>query len=114
MSTTDPTGSSDGSDAATPFCAGTPEVVVMPLQYAVAPNVSRAPGVGAAAASGGIIWRVAYFESSARTSYSDTKLPTAIAVTRLFRQNEPEMIIAVSIQAGDDGSCHGSAAGLSR
>src|SRR3954453_4616122 len=92
-STTEPTGSSSGSAAATPFCAGTPEAVTMPLQYAVALKASRAPGSGRAAVSCSVAKRATYLESSAVTSYSDTKPTAAIAVTIVLRQKRSEMII---------------------
>jgi hypothetical protein len=37
--------------------------------------------------------RAAYRESSVVTSYRETKAPTAIVVTKAFRQTELEMII---------------------
>src|SRR5438128_2617753 len=97
ISTTDPTGSSSGSAAATPFWAGTPEAVTIPLQYAVAVNARREPGSGSTDASCSIASRATYLESSAVTSYSETKPIAAIAVTIVLRQKRPEMII------GDDG-----------
>jgi hypothetical protein len=42
---TEPTGSISGSAAATPLRAATPEAVVCPLQYAVALNRRRVPGI---------------------------------------------------------------------
>src|SRR5206468_3897416 len=93
ISTTDPTGSSDGSAAAMPVCAGTPDEVVIPLQYAVALNTRRSPGEGTAVISRRPPCRTEYFESSVFASYNDTKPPTAMTVTTPFRQNEPEMIM---------------------
>jgi len=45
---TDPTGRMSGSAAAIPVRTFTPEAVLVPLQYAVAVNRSRAPGTGVA------------------------------------------------------------------
>src|SRR5436189_4147912 len=94
ISSTEPTGSSSGSAAATPLCTATPDAVTRPLQYAVALNASREPGSGGAEVSCSVASRAAYFESSAVTSYSDTKPTAATAVTMVFRQNRPEMIMA--------------------
>src|SRR6266850_7634775 len=90
---TEPTGNSSGSAATMPLWTATPDAVSRPLQYAVALNATRAPGEGSAVVSRWIAWRAAYFESSAVTSYIDTKQPTATAVTKLFRQKDPEMIM---------------------
>src|SRR3954471_16277330 len=91
-STIEPTGSSSGSAATIPLWTGTPEAVVIPLQYAVALNAARDPGIGGAAVSRNVAWRAAYLESRVVVSYSDTKAPTATAVTSDFRQKDPEMI----------------------
>src|SRR5579872_2422964 len=92
-STTDPTGSSSGSEATTPLCTATPEDVIMPLQYAVALNARRAPGIGSADVSCMVACRAAYFESRIVVSYSDTNATAATLVTIAFRQKEPEMIM---------------------
>src|SRR3954452_19097703 len=92
-STTVPTGSSSGSAATTPLWTATPEAVTSPLQYAVAVKARRDPGIGSAVASCSVARRATYFESSAVTSYSDTKPTAAIAVTIVFRQKRPEIII---------------------
>src|SRR5438105_1119606 len=94
ISTTDPTGSSDGSAAATPLCTATPAVVIIPLQYAVALNATRSPGTGSAIVSWRVASRAAYFESRMVTSYKEAKAMAAIAVTIVFPQNERLMIIA--------------------
>ena len=73
--------------------AGTPDEVVIPLQYAVALNTRRSPGEGTAVTSRRPPCRTEYFESSVFASYNDTKPPTAMTVTKLFRQSEPEMIM---------------------
>src|SRR5712672_3285059 len=93
ISITEPTGSSSGSAAATPLWTGTPDAVVIPLQYAVALNARREPGSGSVDISCRVASRATYFESSAVTSYSDTKPTAAIAVTIVLRQKRPEMII---------------------
>ena len=74
----------------------------MPLQYAVALKARRAPGAGSAVASRRTqparrVLRVEarHFVQRRRTP------PTATAVTSVFRQNEPEMIIASSLAGGD-------------
>src|SRR6266850_3138912 len=90
---TEPTGNSSGSAATMPLWTATPDAVSRPLQYAVALNATRAPGEGSAVVSRRIAWRAAYFESSAVTSYIDTKQPTATVGTTLFRQKDPEMIM---------------------
>src|SRR5476649_1657595 len=93
ISTTEPTGSSSGSDAATPLWTATPDAVTMPLQYAVALKASLEPGIGRADVSCMVACRAAYFESRIVVSYSDTKPTAATKVTTAFRQKEPEMII---------------------
>src|SRR5881409_708379 len=104
-STTDPVGSSSGSDAATPLCAATPDAVVTPLQYAVALNASRAPGIGTAVVSRSTACRAAYFESSVVTSYSETKPITATTVTTLLRQKDLEMIMQSPAMRTRDAHC---------
>src|SRR5215813_4338211 len=92
-SITDPTGSSSGSAATTPVCAATPEVVTIPLQYALALKARREPGSGSAKVSCRVARRATYFESSAFTSYIETKQHAAIPVTIVLRQKRSEMII---------------------
>src|SRR5262245_10572063 len=87
-STTDPTGRTSGSAARIPLCAATPDVVASPLQYAVAPKVTRAPGEGKAVISWRTPCRAAYLESRIVTSYSDANTAAANAVTKPFRQAE--------------------------
>src|SRR5438067_5730318 len=92
-STTEPTDSSSGSAAAMPLCTATPDVVCIPLQYAVALNATRAPGEGTAVVSRSTACRAAYRESSAVTSYSETNPHAATAVATLFRQTDSAMIM---------------------
>src|SRR5437868_11162732 len=101
-STTDPTGRSSGSAATTPVCAATPEVVTRPLQYAVALKASRDPGSGSASVSCSVAKRATYFESSAVTSYIETKAQAAMPVTVVRRQKRLEMIIGGSFLVMDD------------
>src|SRR2546421_8974184 len=108
-SITEPTGSSSGSAAAIPACTATPAVVTIPLQYAVALNARRAPGIGTPTVSCIVACRAAYFESSAVTSYSEAKLHAATAVRMTFRHTDLAMIMSVCA-----GSCHESGGGLSR
>src|SRR5262249_12711861 len=102
-SITDPTGSNSGSAATTPVCAATPAVVTIPLQYALALKARREPGSGSAYASCSVARRATYFESSARTSYIDTKPHAAIPVTIVRRQKRSEMIMARQKGGGQKG-----------
>src|SRR3954453_11940849 len=91
---TDPTGSRSGSAAAMPDRTLTPEVVVVPLQYAVAPKSSVVPGRG----DGSVVRarRVrAKRESRILVSYSNTKAVTTASVASSFRQMDREISISV-------------------
>ena len=83
---TDPTGSRVGSAAAIPVRAATPEAVVVPLQYAVASNCSRAPGVGSLVPSISSACRAANRESETVASYSSTNAVTRKSVGSAVRQ----------------------------
>jgi hypothetical protein len=65
----------------------------MPLQYAVALNATRDPGIGSADVSRMVASRAAYFESRIVVSNSEANAMAATTVTIVFRQKEPEMII---------------------
>src|SRR5688572_15661232 len=90
-STIDPSGSRVGSDAATPDWAATPAAVTSPLQYAVASKERRAPGAGGRASITAPGLQGAS-ESSIVTSYDETKLTAATAVTSAFRRSDAAMI----------------------
>src|SRR5262249_16385716 len=92
-SITDPTGSSSGSAATTPVCAATPEVVTIPLQYALALKARREPGSGSAKGSCGVARRATYCEARALTWYIERKEEGGIPVTIVLRQKRSEMII---------------------
>src|SRR5712691_10543049 len=102
-SRTDPTGRISGSAAATPLWTATPDAVTRPLQYAVALNARRAPGSGGAEVSCSVASRATYFESSAVTSYNDTKPTAAIAVTIIRRQKRSEIIMVGRKAARQEG-----------
>src|SRR4029453_4283814 len=103
--TTLPTGRIEGSDAAIPVRTVAPEVVVVPLQYAVAVKSRCAPAVGAVGsricARRGVVLR----ESKMLTSYASIRPTTAVKVTASLRQRDremtrcmsgPEMLVAAS------------------
>ena len=93
ISTTDPTGSSSGSAAATPVWTATPDVVVMPLQYAVALNASRAPGEGGAVASRSVGLPGCVLRVEDRRFVERDEADRGDRRHGRFRQNEPEMIM---------------------
>src|SRR5690242_20862363 len=90
-SITEPTGSSAGSAAITPFCTATPDVVTRPLQYAVALKGMRAPGAGGATGSNSrssANGSIENFESGIVTPYNHTNPPIASNVTNAFHRIE--------------------------
>src|SRR5687767_9032568 len=88
MLTTLPTGRIDGSDAAIPLRTPTPDAVVVPLQYAVAVNSSRAPAPGNVGSRSA---EPTPRRSNMLTSYINTKPTMAITVTTSFRPSDREM-----------------------
>src|SRR5262249_37575097 len=103
-SITEPTGSSIGSAAITPFCTATPDVVTSPLQYAVALKGMRAPGAGGATGSksrSSASGSIENFESGIVTPYNHTNAPIASKVTNAFQRIERANPIQKRRPAGD-------------
>src|SRR3954454_1683899 len=101
---TDPTGSSAGSAAAIPDRTFTPEVVVVPLQYAVALNERCAPAAGTGPTSAAGPMRRPKRESRIRVSYRNTKAVTTRSVASTLRQRWRDIsTISCPLQAA--GSC---------
>ena len=89
MLTTLPTGRIEGSEAAIPVRAPTPDAVVVPLQYAVALKRSRAPAAGSVGST--MFSGAASRESNITTPYSRTNVTHARHMTPSFRPSEREM-----------------------
>src|SRR6185503_17450346 len=96
---TEPTGSKSGSAAAIPFRTFTPDVVVVPRQYAVAVKRRRAPGAGVAVLSRSSAWRAAYRESRIVLSYRKANATAAVPVATILRPNERESNIMTRVGA---------------
>src|SRR5688500_2358585 len=75
-----------GSAAATPLRTATPDAVVCPLQYAVALNCRRAPGIGRSVPLSSSACRDPYRESETVASYKSTKAATSIMLGKMRRQ----------------------------